>query len=174
MKYNIDLNDNDYIEFNYSYLKHSKIGKYSLLATRISFPFAMFIFVLALLIIDIERGLVLTVAAVAVLSTVLWWFIVPAIMRWNIKKNIMRMKKDGKLPYNEKTSVEFFDDRIVETCEQGETIVKYSDVVNVYDEKDYFYIFYGSMQAFILPERCIGDSGFKEIKNKLSQSDAHV
>mgnify|MGYP000682012025 CR=1 FL=1 len=30
MKYNIDLNDNDYIEFNYSYLKHSKIGKYSL------------------------------------------------------------------------------------------------------------------------------------------------
>ena len=24
MKYNIDLNDNDYIEFNYSYLKHSK------------------------------------------------------------------------------------------------------------------------------------------------------
>ena len=41
MKYNIDLNDNDYIEFNYSYLKHSKIGKYSLLATRISFPIAM-------------------------------------------------------------------------------------------------------------------------------------
>ena len=36
MKYNIDLNDNDYIEFNYSYLKHSKIGKYSLLVTRIS------------------------------------------------------------------------------------------------------------------------------------------
>ena len=89
MKYNIDLNDNDYIEFNYSYLKHSKIGKYSLLVTRISFPFAMFIFVLALLIIDIERGLVLTVAAVAVLSTVLWWFIVPAMMRWNIKKNII-------------------------------------------------------------------------------------
>jgi hypothetical protein len=160
MKYNIDLNDNDYIEFNYSYLKHSKIGKYSLLVTRISFPFAMFIFVLALLIIDIERGLVLTVAAVAVLSTVLWWFIVPAMMRWNIKKNIIKIKKDGKLPYNENASVEFLDDRIVETCEQGETIVKYSDIVNIYDEKDYFYIFYGSMQAFILPERCIGDSGF--------------
>lgn len=57
MKYNIDLNDNDYIEFNYSYLKHSKIGKYSLLATRISFPIAMFVFVLALLIIKIEIGL---------------------------------------------------------------------------------------------------------------------
>ena len=70
MKYNIDLNDNDYIEFNYSYLKHSKIGKYSLLATRISFPIAMFVFVLALLIIKIEIGLVISVAAVAVLSTV--------------------------------------------------------------------------------------------------------
>ena len=53
----------------------------------------MFIFVLALLIIGIERGLVLTVAAVAVLSTVLWWFIVPAMMRWNIKKNIIKIKK---------------------------------------------------------------------------------
>ena len=88
----------------------------------------------------------------------------------NIKKNIIKIKKDGKLPYNENASVEFLDDRIVETCEQGETIVKYSDIVNIYDEKDYFYIFYGSMQAFILPERCIGDSGLKEIKNKLSQS----
>lgn len=170
MKYNIDLNDNDYIEFNYSYLKHSKIGKYSLLATRISFPFAMFIFVLALLIIDIERGLVFTVTMVAVLSTVLWWFIVPAMMRWNIKKNIKKIKKDGKLPYHEKTSIEFLDDRIVETYEQGENIVKYSDVFNVYNEKEYLYIFYGAMQALILPERCIGDSGLNEIKSKLSQS----
>ena len=159
MKYNIDLNDNDYIEFNYSYLKHSKIGKYSLLATRISFP-----------IIKIERGLVISVAAVAVLSTVLWWFIVPVLMRRNIKKNIMKMKSDGKLPYHEKASVEFLDDRIAETCEQGETVVKYSDIVNVYEEKGYIYIFYGAMQAFILPERCFGDNEIREIKNKLSQS----
>lgn len=135
MKYNIDLNDNDYIEFNYSYLKHSKIGKYSLLATRISFPIAMFVFVLALLIIKIEIGLVISVAAVAVLSTVLWWFIVPVLMRRNIKKDIMKMKSDGKLLYHEKASVEFLDDRIVETCEQGETVVKYSDIVNVYERK---------------------------------------
>ena len=166
MKYNIDLNDNDYIEFNYSYLKHSKIGKYSLLATRISFPIAMFVFVLALLIIKIEIGLVISVAAVAVLSTVLWWFIVPVLMRRNIKKDI----SDGKLLYHEKASVEFLDDRIVETCEQGETVVKYSDIVNVYEEKGYIYIFYGAMQAFILPERCFGDNEIREIKNKLSQS----
>ena len=166
MKYNIDLNDNDYIEFNYSYLKHSKIGKYSLLATRISFPIAMFVFVLALLIIKIEIGLVISVAAVAVL----WWFIVPVLMRRNIKKDIMKMKSDGKLLYHEKASVEFLDDRIVETCEQGETVVKYSDIVNVYEEKGYIYIFYGAMQAFILPERCFGDNEIREIKNKLSQS----
>lgn len=170
MKYNIDLNDNDYIEFNYSYLKHSKIGKYSLLATRISFPIAMFVFVLALLIIKIEIGLVISVAAVAVLSTVLWWFIVPVLMRRNIKKDIMKMKSDGKLLYHEKASVEFLDDRIVETCEQGETVVKYSDIVNVYEEKGYIYIFYGAMQAFILPERCFGDNEIREIKNKLSQT----
>ena len=106
----------------------------------------MFVFVLALLIIKIEIGLVISVAAVAVLSTVLWWFIVPVLMR------------------------RFLDDRIVETCEQGETVVKYSDIVNVYEEKGYIYIFYGAMQAFILPERCFGDNEIREIKNKLSQS----
>ena len=94
----------------------------------------------------------------------------PVLMRRNIKKNIMKMKSDGKLPYHEKASVEFLDDRIVETCEQGETVVKYSDIVNVYEEKGYIYIFYGAMQAFILPERCFVDNEIRGIKNKLSQS----
>ena len=94
----------------------------------------------------------------------------PVLMRRNIKKDIMKMKSDGKLLYHEKASVEFLDDRIVETCEQGETVVKYSDIVNVYEEKGYIYIFYGAMQAFILPERCFGDNEIREIKNKLSQS----
>ena len=83
---------------------------------------------------------------------------------------LREMKSDGKLLYHEKASVEFLDDRIVETCEQGETVVKYSDIVNVYEEKGYIYIFYGAMQAFILPERCFGDNEIREIKNKLSQS----
>ena len=110
MKYNIDLNDNDYIEFNYSYLKHSKIGKYSLLATRISFPIAMFVFVLALLIIKIEIGLVISVAAVAVLSTVLWWFIVPVLMRRNIKKNIMKKIRFGNnLKYGQTLNYGFLE-----------------------------------------------------------------
>ena len=170
MKYNINLNDNDYIEFNYSYLKHSKIGKYSILATRISFPVAMFVFVLALLIINIERSLILNVALIAVLATVLWWFTVPLMMRRNIKKNIMKMKSDGKLPYHDKAVIEFLDDKVVETCEQGETIVEYRDVVSIYEERGYIYIFYGAMQAFILPERCFEDNGLREIKNKLSKS----
>lgn len=167
MKYDIDLNDNDYIEFNYSYLKHSKIGKYSLLATRLSFPVAMFIFVLALLIIKIEGGLVLTVAVVAVLATVLWWVTAPLLMRRNIKNNINKLKKDGKLPYHEKAEIEFFKDKIVEKSEQGETIVKYTDVVDIYEEKDHIYIYYGAMQAFILPGRCLDDNDISKIKDNI-------
>ena len=170
MKYNINLNDNDYIEFNYSYLKHSKIGKYSLLATRISFPVAMFVFVLALLIINIETGLILKVTGIAVLAAVLWWFFVPFMMRRNIKKNIMKMKSDGKLPYHDKAVIEFLDDNIVETCGQDKTVVKYNDIVSVYEERGYIYIFYGAMQAFILPERCFEDNELRDIKKKLSQS----
>lgn len=169
MKCDIDLNDNDYIEFNYSYLKHSKIGKYSLLATRLSFPVAMFIFVLALFIINIERGLVLTVVAVAVVVTVLWWFIVPLMMKRNIRNNIKKIKNDGKLPYHEKATLEFLDDRIVENSEQGETVVKYSDVVNVYEEKEYIYIYYGAMQAFILPVRCLKDEDINSIISKIKK-----
>lgn len=36
-----------------------------------------------------------------------------------ILKGYYEMKSDGKLLYHEKASVEFLDDRIVETCEQG-------------------------------------------------------
>lgn len=81
MKYNIDLNDNDYIEFNYSYLKHSKIWEvFSFSLQEFLFLLQCLFLFLALLIIKIEIGLVISVAAVAVLSTVLWWFIVPVLM----------------------------------------------------------------------------------------------
>ena len=168
MKYDISLNDNDYIEFNYSYLKHSKLGKYSILATRISFIVIMFIFVLALLFIDIEKGLVLTVALVGVVAAVLWWILVPFMMRRNIKNNIKKIKKDGKLPYHDKTVIEFLDDKIVEKSEQGEVIIKYSDIVNVCDEKKYIYIYYGAMQAFILPKKDITNEDIAKIKGKLN------
>ena len=68
----------------------------------------------------------------------------PVLMRRNIKKEYYENEKvtESRL-YHEKASVEFLDDRIAETCEQGETVVKYSDIVNVYEEKGYIYIFYG-------------------------------
>ena len=59
---------------------------------------------------------------------------------------------------------------LLKLASRGETVVKYSDIVNVYEETGYIYIFYGAMQAFILPERCFGDNEIREIKNKLSQS----
>ena len=133
MKFMIHLTDEDYIRFNIFYSNHSKAGKRAVNLARIAFP-------------------VLSLAAVSFL----WFFYVPKIIEKSIRKNINKMKADGKLPFHEHAQIEFQDDKIVEKNDQEEVRVKYTDLEQIGPPNEYLSIFYSAGQAFIIPYHCLG------------------
>ncbi len=156
MKYKINLTDDDYLRFNLFYANHSKAGKRSMKMIRILFPILALSFLLVLFFAGAKPGLLATEAVVLAVGMVVWYLRAPRMMERNVRKNIDRIKADGKLPYHAESEIVFEDTRIVEKNETGEFHVAYRDIENVYAEEAYLYIFYGAIQAFILPYRCLG------------------
>ncbi len=156
MKYKIDLTDDDYFRFNLFYANHSKAGKRSMKMARIVLPVLALSFLLVLFLAGARPGLLATEAVVLAVVVIVWYLRVPKIMERNIRKNIDRIKADGKLPYHAASEIAFEDTMIVEKNEMGEFHVAYSDIETIYPGEAYLYIFYGAIQAFIIPYRCLG------------------
>lgn len=157
MKYNIYLTDEDYIRFNIFYANHSKTGKQSMLMARISLPFLAIAIIIVFLISGVSYGLLVTEAVFLGVASIVWFVYMPKMAEKNIRKKICKIKADGKLPFHEHAEIEFQDSMIVEKSEQEEIHVKYTDIQNIYLEKDYLYIFYSAVQAFIIPNHCLGE-----------------
>ena len=72
-----------------------------------------------------------------------------------IKMQVSSLKKEGKLPYWEKSTVEFTEDEICETSEYGMERAKYSDLTNILRDKEHIHLQIGAMKGVILPLRCL-------------------
>lgn len=155
MKYNITLNDEDYILFNIFYANNSKAGKRSMNMIRLIVPVLSLFVVMRYTIAKAEYGLIITEAVVLTALSVIWWIFAPKILERNIRRSINKMKADSKLPYCKNSEIEFREDVIEEKSGDREIRVKYTDIENIYTEKDYIYIFYNVSQAFIIPCHCL-------------------
>lgn len=157
MNYKIKLNDEDYTYFNVFYANHSKSGKRQTNISRARFPLLTVLCIMIFIIAGAERGLVVTEAIILSIVSAIWCVFTPQRREKSIRKNISKMKKDGKLPYHAEADVEFQDAMIVERSEQGEIHVNYRDIESIYSYKDYLYIFYSISQAIIIPYHCLGE-----------------
>lgn len=176
MKYKITLNDEDYLRFNIFYANHTKAGKRQTNMIRILCPLCAALVIMILRIAGAEDKLIVGEAIILSILTVIWCIFTPNIMERNIRKNISRLKADGKLPYHADAEIEFQDSMIVERSEQGEIHVKYKDIENIYQEKDYLYIFYNVTHAFLIPYHCLGEdkervTEYVMKKKKLTEGD---
>lgn len=157
MKYSILLNEEDYLRFNIFYASHTKAGKRSAAVTRLLFPLLTVVIIMAFYIAGADYGLMVTEAVLLAVVSVVWWLCTPKIIERNIRKHIQRVKKEGKLPFHGESEIEFLEEGLVEKSEQGEMRIAYADIEQVYSEKDYLYLFYGAVQAFIVPWHCLGE-----------------
>ena len=157
MKYEIRINDEDYMKFSVFYHIHSKAGKRQIKKMRILFPFMSLFFIMIFVISGAKTGLIRTEAIVLTIVSVIWCIFTPNIMERNVRRNINRIKTNGKLPYHPYAEVEFQDSMIVEKSEQGEIHVNYRDIENIYSDEDYLYVFYSATQALIFPYNCLGN-----------------
>ena len=96
-----------------------------------------------------------------------------------VKKEIMNRKKQGKLPFEPNTVMEFYDDYFIDLTPDSKTEVKYSaiDRVSVINDK-YIYLHLDSARAHLLTSFCFEskeqyDSFVDFIKTKCKNVDVY-
>ena len=157
MKYKITLNEEDYVRMRIFHFYHSTLGKRQLHSARtIAFKVSA-IFLLLLLIMDVQLDSIVIFTITWGIISVAFYFYAPKRLEKNIRRQVSMMKQDGKLPFIGDTEIEFLESMIVQRNEHGESHVNYSDVERIFIEQEYLYIYSNAVQAAVIPYRCLGE-----------------
>lgn len=161
---NINLSEDDYLSFNSFHSFESAHGKKLIRKTRISFILAMaFLAALVVLILGWTTFSV-TYAALLLLFTLLYMAFYKKVLTRNIKTQIKRLKKVGKLPFDPVSTLEFHEDKMVEITALQRTEQSYSIFERICVVKNRYILLYkSSVSAYILP--------ILQIKEQLNQDD---
>lgn len=156
MKFSVSINDRDYLAYNICHARYSKAGKRGIKKAR------------AMLAALAAIGLVLTIISWFVydgkvwvsllycllpLVAAVWSLIYPATLKNTVEKNVVRLKKSGKLPYTANAEFEFTADEIIETTPKGVQKIPYGDVEEVITTSEHIFIMLDTVRAFIIPKR---------------------
>lgn len=140
----ITLTEEDYLAFNNFHSFESAPGKKLIRKSRIFF-IATMVFLMAFVLLVLKwTTLSIIYTAVIGLFTILYMLLFRKILNRNIKAQIKRLKKTGKLPFEPVSTLEFYQDKMVEITaskrtEQGYTIFERICVV-----KDRYILLYHS------------------------------
>lgn len=145
------LDEQDYFAFNKYHLFNSPTNKKNLLANRLVVPIMFVLCGLFIGTIVKEPFLSYYFYIAFGIVAICWLIFFKTIMKKQIKRNMKRMKKRGKLPYQRDITISFEDDVIVEITENGESKVKYSALERVITTEKAIYIYINAMQAILLP-----------------------
>ena len=155
MKISVDVTERDYYAFNEYQATHSQNGLHVIRFQRMIMPIVSAIGIFILVLRGGEKTVIITTSVVLALVSLLWVIYTPKLIINSLRYSLNRVKKEGKLPYSEKSEIDFTDDFIIETTENSVSKIKYEEVLKIAFANDCTYIYIGAAQAFIIPDRCI-------------------
>lgn len=149
---NIHLSENDYFDFQLFHGLESAPGKKVVRNSRISFVVIMVILAALVVLILGVTLFSMIYSAILLLFTLLYAVFFKKILAKNYKAQIKRMKKQGKLPFDPVSTVEFHQDKLVEITPSKRTELNYGVFERICVVKDRYILLYtSSVNAFILP-----------------------
>ena len=155
--FNVNLSDDDYLKFNYFMATESDIGKKQVLKYRILLIVIWLIGALVILLrANFSRHVLPFLPFYLVVYLIIRLTYIPC-LKWHIKRQIKSMKKNGTMLYSPHTTLEFYDDFLVETTPDSRSEQKYASIKSVSivtGKAIYFHINYA--MAVILPMSCFG------------------
>lgn len=156
-EFKITLDDDDYSLYNQYHLLNSPSGKKTLMYFRLIIPFISFMVVVIFSIADSDFLLILIEAILMTILSVLWIAYSKKILLKSMKKNIKNSKREGKLPYNNEAILKFDDESVHEIAPNTENKTKYSMIEKIAVTEKAIYIYFSSVQAYILPMIAFSD-----------------
>lgn len=150
-EFKFTLGDEDYVLFNQYHLLNSPLGKKSLMNCRLSFPAVALALILIFWIVGLDSSLILTEAIVMIISSILWVVFSKKILLKTMSRKIVKMKKGSRLPYSSEGTLTFDGESIHEVTLNTDNRTNYRLIEKIAVTEKAIYIYFSSVQAYILP-----------------------
>lgn len=153
MKYRFEvfLNDEDYIAYNQFYMLNSKQGRQNISTMRIIISVVLGVIMLVLLTVSYFSIEGIIDALPYAIALVLFHVFIRKIYAGSAKGAVKNAKKHGKAAYSPHSIIEFYDDHFVSMNDHSRTEEKYSSIEGVSVIRGrYVYIHLNSIMSEII------------------------
>lgn len=151
-KFNVTLTDKDYLDFNIFWMIKSPYGKKQMTKLRLVL-IALFVSggITVMLLGDNSVHTYMSVGGLAIIL-LLFQIFMARFMAWSLKCQLKSMKKNGKMAFTPKATLEFSDDVFIETTPDNKTEQKYTSVERIsIISGNIIYIHINNIMAYLLP-----------------------
>lgn len=164
--FNYNLNERDYIRFNYYVYYNDKSAKETYNIFKFKLPVAIWILFTIYFVLYGN----LKMFAIINISYLIFWLIFMFFLGFTFEKYIKKIvkitvendKKNGTLPYDTINKVNFNENEIIEELPNKKNILKYEVIEKIIISNDYYYIFLNSIEAIIIPNKAVKTKKEKE------------
>lgn len=157
------LNDSDYILFNNYVILTNPVTIKNINRLKRTGPVVFYSMTIAMFILNHDVGLFLFEMVLMTILSIFWVLISKKYFFYSTEKNIKKLIKDGRPPYNnEECLIKFEDENIHEISKSIDTKTSYSIVEKVVETENGIYIFNSSLSGYILPTRVFSDNQEKQ------------
>lgn len=148
----INLSEDDYLAFNIFHSFESANGKKTVKKTRLIFTLAMAILAALFMLVMGLSTFSVVYTILLLLFTLLYMVFFKKILTHRMKAQIKRLKELGKLPFDPVSTLEFYENKMVETTASRRTEQGYNHFERICIVKDrYILLYHSSLSAYILP-----------------------
>lgn len=157
-RFDYDITEQEYMQFNEYHLLNSPSGKRTLLLTKCMGFIVSIAIIIAAGIIGDDKGQLLMNAVFLAVFSIIWFARGKHIALKNMNKQLKKLKKeDGKL-YSNKGTIIFDDKLITDMSEDKELKTPYSTVTKLCTGNGALYIYISPIMAFIVPTRLLNNN----------------
>ena len=157
-RFEYEITEHDYMQFNEYHLLNSPSGKRTLLLTKcMGFIVSIAIIIAAGIIGNNKGQLIVNIIFLAVFS-IIWFARGKRIALKSMCKQMNKLKKEkGKL-YSDKGTLTFDENGITDISEDKELKTPYSTVTQLCTGNNALYIYFSPIIAYIVPVRLLDDN----------------
>ena len=150
--FNINITEDDYLNYNLFHSLESSHGRKMALKGRIIYVSVLLALAALVLIVLGFTMFSIIYDAILLIMVLRYMVFYKKIVGRSIKRYIIRLKKMGKLPFDSESTFEFYEDKIIETTPTKRTEIQYDGIERVCLVSNRYAFFYNSISsAYVLP-----------------------
>lgn len=156
-RFEYDITEQEYLQFNEYHLLNSAAGKRGLILTKCMGLIFSIVLVVAFIIAGAESGLIITETIFLAVFSIIWFARGKKTAIKNMRKQMEKLKKENGKLYSDKGTLIFDEYGITDISEDKELKTPYSTVTQLCIGNNALYIYFSPMMAYIVPNRLIND-----------------